>query len=128
MSESYEVAFAIREHYLPNFPGDNLPVSGLGISLAIADRMDNIVAKFGTGKHPTGDKDPFALRRQALAILNIIIEKNLPLDLNELIEMSIKLYTQQSLPIMDSTDKILDFFFERLRTFYNENNMGRISI
>ena len=91
-----------------------------GLSLSLADRIDSIVGLFGVGVIPTGSKDPYALRRDAISILTNIINNNLILDLNLLILLSFKIYNEQGKKIEENADKILDFFFERLRVFYKE--------
>jgi glycyl-tRNA synthetase beta chain len=85
--ENPEVALACSEHYLPRFAGDQLPSSQVGTILAIADKLETIVGIWGIGLAPTGEKDPFALRRHALGICRILVEKNLALHLNTLSEM-----------------------------------------
>ena len=79
------VAIAIEDHYKPRFAGDSLPRNHTGTVLALADKLETLVGLFGIGQLPTGDKDPFALRRQALGVIRILVEKNLPLALPELI-------------------------------------------
>jgi len=90
--ESEAVADAIREHYLPAFAGDLLPVTQLGRALAIADRLDTLVGVFAIGKAPSGDRDPFGLRRAALGVLRILIEGELDLDLPVLVEAAVEAY------------------------------------
>ncbi len=93
--ESPEVAEAINEHYLPAFAGDRLPSSPVGDIISIADKMDTIVGSFGIGLVPTGTADPFGLRRQALGIIRIILEKNYPISLRELIRESQRLLKEK---------------------------------
>src|SRR5690606_7621906 len=81
-----ELAAALEEQYLPRFAGDILPTSITGRALALADKIDTLTGIFGIGAKPTGDKDPFALRRAALGVLRILIECQLPLNLADLIE------------------------------------------
>ncbi|AEJ03168.1 Glycyl-tRNA synthetase beta subunit [Nitrosomonas sp. Is79A3] len=88
---SDDVAFAIEDHYKPRFSGDALPRNSVGIYVALADKLETLVNMFGIGKIPTGDKDPFALRRHALGVIRILIEKNLLLKLNVLIQQVIKI-------------------------------------
>ncbi|QOJ22272.1 MAG: glycine--tRNA ligase subunit beta [Gammaproteobacteria bacterium] len=88
---SDDVAFAIEDHYKPRFAGDELPRNEVGICLALADKLETLVNMFGIGEIPTGDKDPFALRRHALGVIRILIEKNLSLELNVLIQQVIKI-------------------------------------
>ena len=95
--EPVEVAHAIDEQYLPRFAGDDLPPSPTGQVLAIADKIDTIIGIFGIGQIPTGDRDPFGLRRSAIGILRIISENKLPLDLKELLETSQGLYPEKTL-------------------------------
>jgi glycyl-tRNA synthetase beta chain len=90
--EPKEVAISLREQYLPRFAGDELPKTKIGQALAIADRIDTLVGSFGINQAPSGDKDPYGLRRAALGVLRIIIEKKLNLSLDELIKQSQKIY------------------------------------
>jgi glycyl-tRNA synthetase beta chain len=83
------VAIAIEDHYKPRFAGDALPRNHSGTVLALADKLETLVGLFGIGQLPTGDKDPFALRRHALGVIRILVEKNLPLALPELIAAGI---------------------------------------
>jgi len=85
-----DIAFAIEDHYKPRFAGDVLPRNPVGICIALADKFVTLVDMFGIGEIPTGDKDPFALRRHALGVIRILTEKNLPLELNTLIQQIIK--------------------------------------
>lgn len=87
---SDDVAFAIEDHYKPRFAGDELPRNPVGVCLALADKLETLVNMFKIGEVPTGDKDPFALRRHALGVIRILIEKNLPFRLNELINLAKK--------------------------------------
>jgi len=81
-----EIAFAIEDHYKPRFAGDELPRNLVGVCIALADKLETLVNMFGIGEFPTGDKDPFALRRHALGVIRILIEKDLPLELDKLIQ------------------------------------------
>ncbi|MEK7778936.1 MAG: glycine--tRNA ligase subunit beta, partial [Pseudomonadota bacterium] len=82
-----DIAFAIEDHYKPRFAGDALPRNQVGVCVALADKLETLVNMFGIGEIPTGDKDPFALRRHALGVIRILIEKDLPLQLNQLIDL-----------------------------------------
>lgn len=113
--EPAAVATAILEHYQPKFAQDELPKSSSGMALAIADRVDSLVGLFGIGKIPTGDKDPYALRRQALAVLRILIEREITLDLRELFGFAVQLYQTK---IKDPTAELLEFCFDRLKAWY----------
>lgn len=112
---------AIREHYLPRTAADVLPTSAEGICLAIADRIDTLVGIFGVGLIPTGDKDPYGLRRAALGILRISLEKNWSLNLKYFIHLARTLYTQ---PLADDTETLVfQFILERFRAWYAERNI-----
>jgi glycyl-tRNA synthetase beta chain len=116
--EKPEVAEAIYEHYLPAFAGDRLPRSPIGDIVSMADRLDTIVGCFGVGLVPTGTADPFGLRRHALAIIRIILEKKYALALTELIEASGKLLTEKmERPFADVKKEVLDFFRVRFQHF-----------
>ena len=116
--EKPEVAEAIYEHYLPAFAGDRLPGSPIGDIVSMADRLDTIVGCFGVGLVPTGTADPFGLRRHALAIIRIILEKKFTLPLTELIEASGKLLTEKmERPFVDVKKEVLDFFRVRFQYF-----------
>jgi len=84
-----DVAFAIEDHYRPRFSGDALPRSQVGVVVALADKLETLVGLFSIGEKPTGDKDPFALRRQALGIIRLLIESDLPLKLDELVKLGV---------------------------------------
>ena len=120
--ETVEVSVAIEEHYLPRFAGDQLPQTVLGKALAIADRLDTLVGMFGIGAPPTGDRDPFGLRRAALGILRISIEGNLDLDLLALLEQSVTGYGAL-LTQSDTVEQVYTFIIERLRTYYGEQGI-----
>ena len=121
--EADNVAVAIREQYLPRVAGDELPTSLTGCALAIADRIDTIVGIFSLGQIPSGDKDPFALRRAAIGILRMVIEREMPLSLNQLIGEAIKNYGD-SIKKTDIAAMIKDFIIERLRAWYGEKGIA----
>lgn len=106
--EAEDVAVALNEQYQPRYAGDALPQSLVACSLAIADKMDTLAGIFGIGQHPKGDKDPFALRRAALGVLRIIVEKNLPLDLQTLTEEAVRLYGSK-LTNAKVVDEVVEF-------------------
>ncbi len=117
--ELESIATGIREHYLPRFAADTLPLSLPGVCVALADRIDSVVGLFGIDKAPTGDKDPFGLRRNILAILRIMIEKELKLNLQSLIEESYCLYN--NCLIIDLKTLLLElhtFWLDRLNVLY----------
>jgi len=116
--EKPEVAEAIYEHYLPGFAGDRLPSSPIGDIVSIADKMDTIVGCFGVGLLPTGTADPFGLRRQALGIIRIILEKKYPISLRGLIEESEKqLKEKMERPVEEVQEGVLGFFRVRYQNF-----------
>ncbi len=92
-----KIAFAIEDHYKPRFSGDELPRNEVGVCLALADKLETLVDMFGIDEIPTGDKDPFALRRHALGVIRILIEKNLPLELNTLIKQVTDIVNNQDI-------------------------------
>jgi glycyl-tRNA synthetase beta chain len=121
--ENAEVAQALFEQYLPRFAGDELPTSTTGMILALAERLDTITGLFGIGQPPTGSKDPFALRRAALGVLRIIIEKQLPLDLGAALAFAVGVYGK--LPKSAGlTEQVQDFIFDRLRAMYADLGVG----
>jgi glycyl-tRNA synthetase beta chain len=116
--ERPEVAEAIYEHYLPGFAGDRLPSRPIGDIVSIADKMDTIVGCFGVGLVPTGTADPFGLRRQALGIIRIILEKKYPISLRGLIEESEKqLEEKMERPVEEVKEGVLGFFRVRYQNF-----------
>jgi glycyl-tRNA synthetase beta chain len=117
--EPEEVALACTEHYQPRFSGDALPSTATGTVVALADKLETIVGIWGIGLQPTGEKDPFALRRHALGVLRILVEKQLPVDLVELLRAA---YAQfANVPnVADSTQAIYEFCIDRLRGLLRE--------
>ena len=115
--EPAEVATALDEQYQPRFAGDTLPATRTGQSLAIADRLDTLTGIFAIGQPPTGDKDPFGLRRSALGVLRIMIEHGLDLDLHELIAIAAAIMPPE-VKAARITDELFDFMMERLRAYY----------
>lgn len=117
--EDEEVAVALNEQYMPRFAGDGLPRSLVACSVALADKFDTLVGIFGIGQHPKGDKDPFALRRAALGVLRIIVEKNLPLDLVDLTEKAAQFYGDK-LTNTAVVNDVVDFILGRFRAWYQD--------
>jgi glycyl-tRNA synthetase beta chain len=105
-----DVAFAIEDHYKPRFAGDELPRNQVGICVALADKLETLVGLFSIGEKPTGDKDPFALRRQALGIIRMLIDANLPLSFSALVQNVAKLFGGDEVAIV----AIKEFCFDRL--------------
>ena len=112
-----EVADAIREHYLPRSAGDGLPISNTGIALALADKLDTLAGIFAIGQKPSGTRDPFGLRRAAIGVLRMLIERRLDLDLRGFIERAVAL---QPLTAARTADEAYDYILERLRAYYLE--------
>ncbi len=106
-----DVALAIEDHYKPRFAGDELPRNAVGVVVALADKLETLVGMFGIGNLPTGDKDPFALRRHALGVLRMLIEKDLPLGLDALIASAVPVFGDS---IVDASAALAEFIFERL--------------
>jgi glycyl-tRNA synthetase beta chain len=113
-----DIAFAIEDHYRPRFAGDDLPRNQIGIVVALADKLETLVGLFGIGEKPTGDKDPFALRRHALGIIRMIIEKAIPLDLFTLVDIAFKAFPPGL--IENARGGIEPFMFERFSGFLRE--------
>ncbi|MFU2124012.1 glycine--tRNA ligase subunit beta [Gallibacterium anatis] len=121
--EDEEVAVALNEQYMPRFAGDELPHSLVACSVALADKFDTLVGIFGIGQHPKGDKDPFALRRAALGVLRIIVEKKLPLDLVDLAQKAAALYGDK-LSNANVVEDVVDFILGRFRAWYQEEGIS----
>jgi glycyl-tRNA synthetase beta chain len=108
---STEVAEAIEDHYKPRFAGDELPRNNVGLVVALADKLETLVGMFGIGNVPTGDKDPFALRRHALGVIRMLIEKDVALGLPELLTLSAPVFGDK---ITGDADALVDFIYDRL--------------
>ena len=119
--EHEEVARALYEQYLPKGADDELPETTTGCAVALADRIDTLIGIFGIGQQPTGNKDPFALRRAALGILNIIIDKSLNLDLQDLFTFACQQYSE--LTEKDTVQQVLNYTTERFRAHYHAQNI-----
>jgi glycyl-tRNA synthetase beta chain len=111
------VAIAIEDHYKPRFAGDALPANHTGTVLALADKLETLVGLFGVGQLPTGDKDPFALRRHALGVVRILVEKNMALDLAEMVRGAVPAFGEL---ISDPSEPLLAFIYERLAGMLRE--------
>lgn len=117
--ESAAVAEAIEQHYQPRFSGDSLPSGKIGTVVSLAEKLDTLTGIFGINQPPTGTKDPFALRRAALGALRIIVEKELNLDLRDLVSWSMEAY-QVKLPAKNLVETVTDYLLERFRAWYDE--------
>jgi glycyl-tRNA synthetase beta chain len=122
--ESEAIAKALQEQYLPRFSGDPIPSTELGSALALADRLDSLVGAFGMNQQPTGDKDPFGLRRAALGVLRILIENKMDLDLRELVEVTCANFGDK-LKNKETVCELLDFMQERLKPWYQEKDISQ---
>ncbi|MBB3143034.1 glycine--tRNA ligase subunit beta [Halomonas organivorans] len=121
--EDAEVARALEEQYLPRFAGDAIPQTRTGQALALADRLDTLTGIFGIGQRPSGTKDPFALRRAAIGVLNILIQGELDLDLRELLELAAAQH--QELPYADGlVDEVLAYMLDRFRAWAQDEGIG----
>lgn len=116
-----EVAFAIEDHYKPRFAGDDLPRNQVGITVALADKLETLVGLFSIGEKPTGDKDPFALRRQALGIIRMLIESKLPLAFEQLIHDVLTAFEHDVANTAATVQAIKEFCFDRLSVNLREN-------
>ena len=130
--EPEAVAASLEEQYLPKFSGDVLPKTPIGICLALADRLDTLVGIFAIDQAPTGSKDPFSLRRSAIGILRILIEKQLPINLVALVEQAIKGYStadgSKIAKMGDTFTQVMAFLNSRYRAMYTEQSVSVDSI
>ncbi|TCI02738.1 glycine--tRNA ligase subunit beta [Corallincola luteus] len=117
--EDEAVAIALNEQYMPRYAGDSLPTGDIGCAVAIADKLDTLVGIFGIGQSPKGDKDPFALRRAALGLLRIIVDKALPLDIIELAETA-KAQFGDKLTNDNVVNDVFEFVLGRFRAWYQD--------
>ena len=121
--EDEEVAVALNEQYMPRFAGDELPKSLVASTVALADKFDTLTGIFGIGQAPKGSADPFALRRAALGALRIIVEKNLPLDLEDLVKKSAALFGDK-LTNQNVVADVVDFMLGRFRAWYQDEGIA----
>jgi glycyl-tRNA synthetase beta chain len=120
--ENAEVAAAMNEQYMPRFAGDQLPQTITGTIIALADRLDTITGIFGIGQQPTGSKDPFALRRASIAVLRLLVEKDLSLDLRDLLTFAKNQH--KNLAVGDElVEQVLAYMLERFRAFFEDANI-----
>ncbi|WP_203142090.1 glycine--tRNA ligase subunit beta [Marinobacter mangrovi] len=120
--EPDDVAAALNEQYMPRFAGDDLPQTLTGCAVALADRLDSLVGLFGIDQPPSGTRDPFGLRRSALGVLRIIVERELPLDLQTCCEWAAANFT--SLTVADPVTPVVDYMLDRFRAHYEEQGIG----
>lgn len=118
--ENEAICEAIFEHYLPRFAGDILPKTNAGIALSIADKLDSIAGFFAIGIQPTGSQDPYALRRQALGVLNILMDSKLDISLKELVELALNNYSNLEFNKEEVVNSIMEFFKERIKNLFRD--------
>jgi glycyl-tRNA synthetase beta chain len=117
--ENAQVAEAVEAHYKPKFAGDTLPDGNVSLAVALAERLDTLVGIFGIGAIPTGDKDPFGLRRAALGVLRMLMERYLPLDLMQLLELAQAGFDKEQIAASTAVD-VFQFMQDRLRVYLKE--------
>ncbi len=119
-----DIAYAIEDHYKPNFAGDALPRSQVGICVALADKLETLVGLFSIGEKPTGDKDPFALRRQALGILRMLIDCKLPLSLDAVLQMAFAQFDNSD----EALTAVKEFCFDRLSVSLRDQGASALEV
>ncbi len=120
-----DIAEAIEDHYKPRFAGDALPRNPVGVVVALADKLETLVGMFGIGNLPTGDKDPFALRRHALGVIRMLVEKDLALDVQALVAAALPAFGNR---IEDASAALLDFVFERFAGLLREQGYSALEV
>ncbi|MEH6346855.1 MAG: glycine--tRNA ligase subunit beta [Bermanella sp.] len=123
--EHREVCDAMKEQYMPAFSGDDLPSSVTGLALALADRLDSLVGLFGLGQIPTGGKDPFALRRASVGVLRLLVEKDLNLDLSDLIDWAMDNNWPLELKA-ETKSKLTEYMLDRFSAWYQDENIPAV--
>ena len=121
--EDSAVAEALMEQYLPRFAGDHIPATDVGAALALADRLDTLVAIFSIGQRPSGSRDPFALRRASLGILRIIIERNIDLDLKQAITTAAQQLALKG-DLEELCEQVLTYVIERFKAWYRDEDIS----
>jgi glycyl-tRNA synthetase beta chain len=121
--EHPDVCAAMQEQYMPAFAGDTLPTTQAGICVALADRIDSLVGLFGLGQIPTGSKDPFALRRASLGVLRILVEKEINIDLGQLIDWSIE-STWETKPKAETKATLTEYLLDRFSAWYKDQGIA----
>ena len=117
---SDDIAVAIEDHYKPRFAGDELPRNQVGVVVALADKLETLVGMFGIGNLPTGDKDPFALRRHALGLIRMLIERKLPLSLPELVQQAAVSFGDKLADAKASIAQLLPFIYDRVSSYLRD--------
>ena len=121
--ESDSVSNAIKEHYLPSFSGDRLPKSNIALTISLADKLDTVFGIFSTGAKPSGSKDPFALRRSSLAILRILIERNIDVDLKEIIGFYQTHVADKKLETKETPSTIIAYILDRIEGWFKDQGI-----
>ena len=121
--EHADVCAAMQEQYMPSFAGDDLPATQAGICVALADRIDSLVGLFGLGQIPTGSKDPFALRRASLGVLRILVEKNINIDLGQLIDWGIE-SVWETTPKAETKATLTEYMLDRFSAWYKDQGIA----
>jgi glycyl-tRNA synthetase beta chain len=121
--EPAAIADAIAQHYLPRFAGDELPAAGTAQALALADRLDSLIGIFAIGQQPSGDKDPFALRRAALGVIRLCVEKALDVDLHELLKAAAATFDNE-LHSDSAVESVFTYIMDRLRGYYHDQGVS----
>jgi len=119
------VADAIEDHYKPRFAGDELPRGQAGVVVALADKLETLVGMFGIGNLPTGDRDPFALRRHALGVIRMLVEKDLELDLETLLASTLPAFGDK---IQDATPQLVEFIYDRLANMFRDQGYSALEV
>jgi glycyl-tRNA synthetase beta chain len=125
--EPQAVADAIEAHYRPRHAGDTLPQSHVDCTVALADKLETLAGLFGIGQQPTGDKDPYALRRQALGVVRILAERDLPLELSQLVDAAFTAF-DASWKLAPAQPELMAFFFDRMRGYFAESGYSTSEI
>jgi glycyl-tRNA synthetase beta chain len=125
--EPSEIADAIEAHYRPRYAGDALPQSLVACTVALADKLESLAGLFGIGQQPTGDKDPFGLRRQALGVVRMLVERALPLELSKLIAEACAVFPA-SLNVAPARAELTAFFYERMRGYFAETGYSTMEV
>ncbi len=121
--ESDSVSNSIAEHYLPSFSGDKLPKSNIAITISLADKLDTVFGIFSTGAKPSGSKDPFGLRRSSLGILRILIERNIDLDLKEIIDFYQTRVAYKKLETKEAPSTIIAYILDRIEGWFKDQGI-----
>ena len=122
-----EVADAIEAHYRPRYAGDTLPQSPVACTVALADKLESLAGLFGIGQQPTGDKDPFGLRRQALGVVRILVERALPLELSQLVADAFAVFPA-SLKVAPAQTELTAFFYDRMRGYFADTGYSTMEV